>query len=342
MQGTGGGRAGPGKRRSRLDPAWVASLLQWNGRDPEQRGERPMGYRNLRDCLADLERTGQLVRIDAEIDPYLEMAEIQRRVYAAGGPALYFASVKGCAFPMVSNLFGTLERTRFLFRDTLAAVRHLVELKIDPAAFWKHPWRYRDVPGTLLHALPQLRPQRADPRPPDDGEPVAAVEVLAARRRRLRHAAAGLHRGRGPARLAAFQPRHVSRAAVRQPIRAGSGGRPALPDSSRHRRPPRRGAAARRAVPRQRLRRRAAGADAGRRDAAAGRACRNWPSPGCWAAGACGWCGRRRRRAELVPADAGRGGFLHRRHRRSDTAAAGRAVRRPPRLLQPGPRLSRC
>ena len=115
-----------------------------------------MGYRNLRACLADLERTRQLVRIEAEIDPNLEMAEIQRRVYAAGGPALYFANVKGCAFPMVSNLFGTIERTRFLFRDALAAVRHLVELKIDPSAFWKNPWRYRDVPAALWHGLPKF------------------------------------------------------------------------------------------------------------------------------------------------------------------------------------------
>jgi 4-hydroxy-3-polyprenylbenzoate decarboxylase len=117
-----------------------------------------MGYRNLRQCLADLERSGQLVRIEAEIDPYLEMAEIHRRVYQARGPALYFARVKGCEFPMVSNLFGTIERTRFLFRDTLAAVRHLVELKIDPSAFWKDPWRYRDVPRTLFHTLPRFVP----------------------------------------------------------------------------------------------------------------------------------------------------------------------------------------
>ncbi len=115
-----------------------------------------MGYRNLRACLADLERTRQLVRIEAEIDPNLEMAEIQRRVYAAGGPALYFANVKGCAFPMASNLFGTIERTRFLFRDALAAVRHLVELKIDPSAFWKEPWRYRDAPAALWHGLPKF------------------------------------------------------------------------------------------------------------------------------------------------------------------------------------------
>src|SRR5262245_4154493 len=105
-----------------------------------------MGYRNLRECVADLERTKQLVRIETEVDPRLEMAEIQRRVYAAGGPALLFSRVKGCEFPMVCNLFGTLDRARFLFRDTLEAVRHLVELKIDPAAFWRSPWRYRDVP----------------------------------------------------------------------------------------------------------------------------------------------------------------------------------------------------
>src|SRR5262245_53576360 len=108
-----------------------------------------MGYRSLRQCISDLERTRQLVRIDREIDPYLEAAEIQRRVYQAQGPALFYARVKGCRFPMVSNLFGTLERTRFMFRDTLHAVRHLVELKIDAAAFRKGPCRYRD----LLRAL---------------------------------------------------------------------------------------------------------------------------------------------------------------------------------------------
>ncbi|MFO0877793.1 MAG: UbiD family decarboxylase [Gemmataceae bacterium] len=115
-----------------------------------------MGYRTLRACVEDLERHGHLRRIDHEIDPRLEMAEIQRRVYQAGGPALLFSRVKGCAFPMVSNLFGTLERTRFLFRDTLEAVRKLVELKVDPGAFGRRPWRYLGVPFTLLHALPRM------------------------------------------------------------------------------------------------------------------------------------------------------------------------------------------
>ncbi len=116
-----------------------------------------MGFQSLRACVVDLERHGHLVRIDREIDPYLEMAEVHRRVFQAGGPALLFPRVKGCRFPIVSNLFGTLERTRFLFRDTLDAVRHLVELKIDPASFFKNPWRYRDVPRTLWNLRPKFR-----------------------------------------------------------------------------------------------------------------------------------------------------------------------------------------
>lgn len=114
-----------------------------------------MGYKNLRECVVDLERTGQLVRIEAEIDPNLEAAEIQRRVYANGGPAIYFANVKGCQFPMVSNLYGTLERTRFLFRDSIERVRRLVELKVDPGVFAKHPFRYLSVPKCGLHVLPK-------------------------------------------------------------------------------------------------------------------------------------------------------------------------------------------
>lgn len=114
-----------------------------------------MGYRNLKQCVTDLERSGQLIRIEREIDAHLEAAEIQRRVYAAGGPAILFDRVKNCRFPMVSNLFGTRERTRYLFRDALDRVRRLVELKIDPTQLMKRPWRYAGVPFTALHMLPK-------------------------------------------------------------------------------------------------------------------------------------------------------------------------------------------
>lgn len=108
-----------------------------------------MGYRSLEDAVQDLQRHGHLVRIDAEIDPHLEAAEIQRRVYQANGPALLFTRVKGCRFPMVSNLFGTSARTHFIFRDSLNAVRRLVELKIDPSQLARQPWRYASLPSTL-------------------------------------------------------------------------------------------------------------------------------------------------------------------------------------------------
>jgi 4-hydroxy-3-polyprenylbenzoate decarboxylase len=113
-----------------------------------------MGYRSLKACVDDLERHGHLVRIDHEIDPHLEAAAIHRRVYEAGGPALLFSRVKGTAFPMVSNLFGTLDRARFMFRDSLEPVRRVVELKVDPMALLRAPLRYAGAPFTALHTLP--------------------------------------------------------------------------------------------------------------------------------------------------------------------------------------------
>ena len=115
-----------------------------------------MGYKTLRDCLDDLAATGQLIALDEEVDPRLEAAEIHRRVNRAGGPAVLFNRVKGCRFPMVSNLFGTLDRARFIFRDSLEAVRRLIELKVDPAAFWKRPTRYFGVPRTAWHMRPKI------------------------------------------------------------------------------------------------------------------------------------------------------------------------------------------
>jgi len=115
-----------------------------------------MGYRSLAACVSELERTGQLAVIEDEVDPHLEAAAIQRRVYQAGGPALYYRRVKGTAFPLVSNLFGTIDRARFLFRDTLDAVCRLVELKVDPGAAARRPWRYRGLPRTLWHLRPRL------------------------------------------------------------------------------------------------------------------------------------------------------------------------------------------
>ena len=114
-----------------------------------------MGYRTLRQCLEDLASLGQLVRIEQPVDPNLEAAQIQRRVYRAGGPAIFFNSVKGCRFPMVSNLFGTMDRVRHLFRDSLETVARLVELSVDPTDVLRRPKLYLNVPWLARCARPR-------------------------------------------------------------------------------------------------------------------------------------------------------------------------------------------
>ncbi len=69
-----------------------------------------MKYRDLRDFIAELEKRGDLVRIQTEVDPYLEMTEIADRTLRAGGPALLFENPKGHSVPVLANLFGTEQR----------------------------------------------------------------------------------------------------------------------------------------------------------------------------------------------------------------------------------------
>ena len=114
-----------------------------------------MGYKNLHACIQDLEQHGHLVRISESVDPYLEMASIHMRVYEAGGPAILFERIKGSAFPAVSNLFGTLERSRFMFRDTLDTVQKLVELRNDPMKAIKRPFAHVSTGFDAWKAMPK-------------------------------------------------------------------------------------------------------------------------------------------------------------------------------------------
>lgn len=111
-------------------------------------------YRSMEHCVRDLDKHGQLLRIKSEINPNLEMAEIHRRIFDAQGPAILFENVKGSPFRAVSNIYGTFDRTRFLFRHTLEKVKRVVELKADPTNFLKKPGRYLGAPFTALTALP--------------------------------------------------------------------------------------------------------------------------------------------------------------------------------------------
>lgn len=114
-------------------------------------------YQNLEECILDLERHGHLVRIREEVDPYLEMAAIHLKVYEAGGPALLFENVKGSKFRAVSNLFGTIERSKFIFRSTWQAAENIIAMRNDPMKALKQPFKNIENGFAALKALPAKR-----------------------------------------------------------------------------------------------------------------------------------------------------------------------------------------
>ena len=95
-----------------------------------------MKYRDLRDFIATLEAQGELVRVTAEVDPYLEITEICDRTLRAGGPALLFENVKGHTMPLLGNLFGTPKRVAMgMGQESVEALREVGKL----LAFLKEP-----------------------------------------------------------------------------------------------------------------------------------------------------------------------------------------------------------
>lgn len=117
-----------------------------------------MPYKNLEECLLDLEKHQMLVRIKEEVDPHLEMAAIQLRVYEAQGPALLFERVKGTKYRAASNIFGTLDRSKFIFRDTIRQVQQLIALKNDPIKALRQPLQHMGAGLAAFKALPLRNP----------------------------------------------------------------------------------------------------------------------------------------------------------------------------------------
>jgi UbiD family decarboxylase len=139
--------------------------------------------------LGVLRRERELVEIETEVDPRLEIAEIHRRVVAAGGPALLFRRVRGSAIPVVTNLFGSGHRVEIAFGSVpkviLARAAELPRTMLPPSP--RRLWAQRDLfrrlwrVGTRTAAFgPVLeavdRPARITRLPalttwPDDGGP---------------------------------------------------------------------------------------------------------------------------------------------------------------------------
>ncbi|MFN2448251.1 MAG: menaquinone biosynthesis decarboxylase [Candidatus Baltobacteraceae bacterium] len=101
-----------------------------------------MAFDSLRAFVDALDRAGELHRIDAPVDPYLEVSEITGRVVKAGGPALLFSNVRGSAFPVLTNQFGSQRRMALALDagsldDAAARIRKLLDLSIPTSGLGK-------------------------------------------------------------------------------------------------------------------------------------------------------------------------------------------------------------
>src|SRR6185436_16923647 len=109
-------------------------------------------FPDLRAFLDRLRRDEDLAVVEAPVDARLEVAEIHRRVIAAGGPALLFTNVKDSDFPLVTNLFGTGRRAELAFGDRpsrlIRRLVHLAETLLPPTP--GKLWGARDLAGEAL------------------------------------------------------------------------------------------------------------------------------------------------------------------------------------------------
>lgn len=122
-----------------------------------------MKLKSTSDVIKILEKHDELLRIDHEVDPYLEMAEIQRRIYKQGGPAILFENVKECKFPCISNIYGTPERARLLFKSTYKAVQAIISAKGNPMGLFRKPLGAFQAIATAGYGLPIKVPNSIAP-----------------------------------------------------------------------------------------------------------------------------------------------------------------------------------
>ena len=121
-----------------------------------------MKYTDLRDFIAALEKRGELVRIQTEVDPKLEITEIADRTLRAGGPALLFENPKGFSTPVLANLFGTEQRVALgMGAQDLTALREIGELlaylrQPDPPKGMRDLWDKAPLLKRVLHMAPKV------------------------------------------------------------------------------------------------------------------------------------------------------------------------------------------
>jgi 4-hydroxy-3-polyprenylbenzoate decarboxylase len=112
-------------------------------------------YKSLYECVIDLEKHKQLIRLIEPINPNLEMSLVHQIIFKQNGPAILYEKIHNTRFPAVSNLFGTYERAKFIFRDSFEKVKKLIEIRANPELVKNNPLSYWQVPFTAWKAIPK-------------------------------------------------------------------------------------------------------------------------------------------------------------------------------------------
>ena len=114
-----------------------------------------MAYKSLQQCVSDLDKEGELKRISTESNPDLEMASIHLDEFAKNGKAILFEDVKGSQYKAVSNLFGSVARSKFIFRDSLQIVKDLIQIKTNPSVILNNIPRFIFALLNGIYAIPK-------------------------------------------------------------------------------------------------------------------------------------------------------------------------------------------
>lgn len=109
----------------------------------------------LQEVIEDLKSKNDLIIIKEEVDPYLVMSAIHLEVYSRQGPAIFFEKVKGTPYRVICNLFGTVERSHFIFRKQWDTVQKSIEIRNNPVVALKQPVKYFKTLLAAKNALPR-------------------------------------------------------------------------------------------------------------------------------------------------------------------------------------------
>ncbi|MCB1833431.1 MAG: UbiD family decarboxylase, partial [Geminicoccaceae bacterium] len=123
-------------------------------------------YASLREFMDHLEERGRLVRVREPVSPRLEITEIHTRLLAEQGPAVLFENVEGSAMPLLTNLFGTVERVAWGMGREPSELRAVGEM----LAFFRQPQppeSFREAIGMmpLMKAALSMKPRTTNHAP---------------------------------------------------------------------------------------------------------------------------------------------------------------------------------